>query len=363
MAQTLYLSPITMIVQYLTNLGLMAAGGSVSTYVGGSVNTPATTYTDSTGAVGNPNPMTLSPAGRPVAASGASVSFWTLPGVVLKLVVSDAGANPLVSIDNISAINDLTNLTNSLQVLLASPTSSNTAGSGPVAGADLVANAVKSYNVFADLRAANAPLMASGQTLIVEVQGGTAGGDGLGGIFYWVASNSTNDDGRTIIKPNSVASGANGRYVRTQGLGVPIIVVLAADFQVVSNTTPQPAPGLNQNLLSGGTYIVQLRLQLLGIGGTGQGWKVNGNLGSVSGQGAGGGVVSGNGTAAAQVNQVNTAFAQAAISTTNNDVVNVDYIVTVSGLSAFAVQVGQNSSSVNATTLKAGSALIVTRIA
>lgn len=356
------MSPITMIVQYLTNLGILAAGGSLSTYVGGSVSTPATTYTDSTGAVPNPNPMTLNAAARPALPSGAQPAFWTQPGVTLKLVVADAAGNQLVSIDNVSSINDLTNVNNALQALLANPASSNTNGTGPVAGADLVANAVKSYDVFADLRAANAPTMATGQTLVVKVQGATAVNDGLGGAFSWVPSNSTNDDGRNIIKPNSIASGANGRYVRCPELGESQIAVLANDFSVANNTTLQNTV-LTQNLLAGGTYLVQMRLQLLGTGGTGQGWKVNASVGSVSGQGGGSGVVSGNGTAAVQVNQVNTAFTQAAISTGNPDVVTMDYVVTVSALTGFSVQVAQNASGGNPTVLKAGSTLLVTRIA
>lgn len=361
MPATFYLSPITMIAQYLSNLGIMAQGGQLSTYLGGSVNTPQATFTDSTGTVANANPMTLNAAGRPASPSGAPVAFWTAAGVLLKLVVTDAQGNLLVQIDNIPSINDLTNLNNSLQTLLASPASSNGAGSGPVAGADLVANAVKSYDVIGDLRSANAPVMAVGQTLIVELQGGAAVGDGLGGTFFWSPTTSNLDDGRNYIKPASVASGANGRYVRMQGLGVPQIQVLQSDLSIVTNTSLQNSL-LSLNLLATGTYLVSLRLQILGLGGTGQGWKVNGNVGNVSGQGAGAGVVSGNGSASAVVSQVNTAITQAAISTGNNDVCNVDYIVTVSALTGFTVQFAQNSSSANNSILKAGSTLSITRL-
>lgn len=359
---TLYMSPITMIVQYLTNLGILAQGGTIQTYVGGSVNTPATTYTDSTGVVANPNPLSIDASGRPALPSGAHPSFWTQAGIVLKLVVNDAAGNQLISIDNISAINDLTNQVNALQTLLANPASSNVSGAGPVAGVDLVANGVKSYDIVADLRAANSPVLASGQTLVIELQGGSAINDGLGGEFYWAAASSAIDDSKTIIKPNSVLTANPGRWLRMYGLNTPQVVVLATDFSIVSNATPQPS-ALTLNLLSGGTYLVQLRLQLLGIGGTGQGWKCNCSVGSVATLGAGSGVITGNGTASLAYNQVNSAFAQAAISGGNNDVVQLDYLVQVSALTGFTVQVGQNSSSVNQTVLKAGSTLIVTRIA
>ena len=35
MAQTFYMSGVTLIVQYLTNLGIIATGGTLNTYLGG----------------------------------------------------------------------------------------------------------------------------------------------------------------------------------------------------------------------------------------------------------------------------------------------------------------------------------------
>lgn len=210
MASVLYLSPLTFIVQYFTNLGIIAAGASITTQVAGSVSILQTTYTDSSGLVANPNPLTLNSAGRAAGSGGQLVAFWQPAGVSIDAYFTDVQGDTW-SIKNIPGLNDPSG-TAALQTLLASPASSNVAGAGPVAGADLVANAVKSYDVFADLRAANTPTLVSGQTLIVMVEGALSIGDGLGGIFWWNSTSAAADDGATVIKPTTTIG--NGRYLR-----------------------------------------------------------------------------------------------------------------------------------------------------
>jgi hypothetical protein len=364
---TYYLSGISLIVQYLTNLGIMASGGQVTTYVGGSVSTPVTTYTDSTGTTANPNPMTLSSTGRPASPAGAPVAFWVPGGTLVKLVATDASGNLLVYLDNVPAINDLTSSTTALQALLASASSANASGAGPVAGADLVANAVKSYDVLADVRAANAPLLVTGQTLNIEVQGGTAVADGLGGFFYWSASSTATDDGRTVVKPNTVLTASPGRWLRYYPLGVPFTLIKPTAQQAVSTTALAGDNALLAALQAGATYLVSLRMQLLGVGGTGQGYKVAiAYGGGVANNGAGCGVISGNNTAAAAFNAIASspsALVSASISTGTPDAVNLDYILTTSGAGTLQVEWAQNSSSANATQINQGSTLTVTRIA
>lgn len=370
---TLYLSPISLIVQYLTNIGIIAAGGQVTTYVAGT-NTLATTYTDSTGTVPNPNPMTLNAAARPASPSGAPVAFWTLPGVVLKLSVTDASGNQLVGpIDNIPALNDQTNATNALQTLLANPASSNVSGVGPVAGADLVANAVKSYDVFADVRSANEPSLAAGQTLNIEVQGALGVGDGLGGTFYWSPTSTAADDGATVLKPNSVSALSAGRWLRLiipvsqlgGGLLVPQYLVRATDNSIVSNTVLANDPTLQVTLATGGMYLVEAFLNLLGVGGTGQGYKVQMNF-------AGTTVSSflmavweqstNSGTPAFVIGALNTQLTSITLSSGNGDVANWRGVINVASLGLLSVQVAQASSSPNATVLKAGSLIRYTRL-
>lgn len=359
---TYYLSAISLIVQYFQNLGLMAAGGQVYTYVGGSVGTPVTTYTDSTGITANPNPMTLNAAGRPASASGAPVAFWVPGGTLVQLQVFDALGNQLIFLDNVPAINDTTNSTTALQALLASAASSNSAGFGPVAGVDLVANGVKSYDTFADVRAANAPTLVTGQTLNIDVQGGTAVNDGLGGFFYWSAASTAADDGRTVLQPLTTGSGA-GRWLRYYPLNTAVSIVKPSDQQVVSNATLVNDTALFTGTLVPGTYLVQLRLQLLGIGGTGQGWQVQPAFSGTATQSSGGGITSGNGSPGASLSTIGGTLALSAIADASTcDVVNMDYILVITAQGVIQMKFAQNSSSSNATVMKAGSSLLVTRL-
>lgn len=211
MATTLYLSPIALILQQVfTNTGIMAQGGQATIFEAGTT-TLAETFTDSTGIVANPNPITLNSAGRIASNSGAPVAVWAPSGTVLTVAVVDNQGNQLIYLPFIPGINDPSSGA-ALQTLLASPASSNPSGVGPVAGADLVANAVKSYDIFADVRAANQPALASGQTLIIVVEGAITVGDQLGGLFYWSSSSTASDDGSLVLKPTSVTG--PGRYLR-----------------------------------------------------------------------------------------------------------------------------------------------------
>lgn len=199
---TQYLSPAGMLLQQLSNLGVPLAGGFVNVLVAGSVSTPQTSYTDSTGLVPNAQPIVLNSAGR-LAAGNAPVSIWVPANTPHKITVTDSAGNLLsggASLDNLFGIND--------------PTALNSGLANPATGfgVDLVANALKSYDVFSSVRAANVPALAAGQTLIIDVEGGASVGDGLGGEFYWSASSVAADDGSTVIKPT--AGGASGRYLR-----------------------------------------------------------------------------------------------------------------------------------------------------
>lgn len=199
---TLYLSPAGVLIQQLSNLGVPLSGGFVNVLVAGSVSTPQVSYTDSTGLTQNAQPIVLNSAGR-LAAGNAPVSIWVPANTAHKITVTDSNGNLLsggTPLDNLFGINDPT------------PQSSALANPATGFGADLVANAVKSYDIFSDVRAANVPNLASGQTLIISLQGALSVGDGGGGEFYWSSSSTAADDGSTVLKPT--AAGASGRYLR-----------------------------------------------------------------------------------------------------------------------------------------------------
>jgi hypothetical protein len=203
MATTLYMSPITLMIQFFTNVGIVLNGGFINVYAAGSVNTPVTTYTDSTGTTVNANPIALSSAGRMVAAgTGAPVACWVAQGLAHKMVLTDSSGNQLVSIDNLTAIGDPATVLN----LLASSASG--------AGAALVANAAQNYFNLATLRASAQPAPVSGQVVMAVVGGMTSLGDGFGGDFVWNSTSTATDDNYSVVKLTTSTS--SGRYVRVE---------------------------------------------------------------------------------------------------------------------------------------------------
>lgn len=70
--------------QFFTNNGTFNAGGTLSTFAGGT-NTPIATFTDSTGLTSNTNPIVLNARGE--------CSIWLLPNTSYKFVLADSAGN------------------------------------------------------------------------------------------------------------------------------------------------------------------------------------------------------------------------------------------------------------------------------
>ncbi len=100
-----YLLPIGALFQGFSDQGVVASGYKINTYVGGSVSTPVTTYTDSTLTTPNANPVVLGSNGR-----FASLNLWVPAGTSVKLVMTDANNNVITggTIDNVVGVNDPT---------------------------------------------------------------------------------------------------------------------------------------------------------------------------------------------------------------------------------------------------------------
>lgn len=238
MATNYYLCPWATVFQYFTDTGIILSGGLVYTYLAGT-STPQATYTDITGTVPNANPIRLGSNGRL-----PNVSIWQPGGVAIKIIVTDSVGNQIgPTFDQLQGIDDLV-VANSA---LANPASGS--------GADLVANAMRSYDVFATARAANVPILLSGQTLIVDFEGGITVADGLGGLFYWNAASSAADDGLTILAPTALA-GSPGRYIRLNQ-NLQFYAVKSGRTSRASNTTVAIDPDLQIQLPAGGTYSVE----------------------------------------------------------------------------------------------------------
>ena len=87
--------------QAFNNQGQPLSGGLLYTYLAGSTNAAAT-YTDSTQATPNANPLVLNSAGR------IPTEVWLTSGVQYKFILTDSVGNVLGTWDNVSGINDST---------------------------------------------------------------------------------------------------------------------------------------------------------------------------------------------------------------------------------------------------------------
>jgi hypothetical protein len=214
---TVFLCPISAVFQYFTDIGIVLAGGKINTYLAGTT-TPTATYTDQTGVTPNANPLSLGSNGRLV-----GVQIWQPQGIALKIIITDANNVQLGPVfDQITGINDPT----TIQTAYANP-----AGGS---GADLIANAMRSYGLLTDLRAGVSPPLSGGQTLIVRSEGLLGVNDGYGGLFYWNASSNATDDGLTAIKPTAVVGA--GRYLLLRG-GAPAIYIAKTTTTARASTT------------------------------------------------------------------------------------------------------------------------------
>jgi hypothetical protein len=87
------LLPPLAVLQLFDDLGGVLAGGKVHSFAAGTT-TPKTTWTDSTGATPNANPVILDSAGR--------AEIWLTEGEAYKFVIRDASDVTLETVDNVS---------------------------------------------------------------------------------------------------------------------------------------------------------------------------------------------------------------------------------------------------------------------
>lgn len=108
-----YLSPLSTVLQALTDTGVPLSGCLMWTYLAGTT-TPTATFTDSTGITPNSNPIQFNSAGRL-----PNVTVWQTGGVPIKILFSTNAGTVLVPVfgsqigptfDQISGINDPTSV-------------------------------------------------------------------------------------------------------------------------------------------------------------------------------------------------------------------------------------------------------------
>lgn len=178
-------------------------------------------------------------------------------------------------------------------------------------------------------------------------------------------------------------SNATGGYqgpgtINAQGLfvnGLPVntsvaaIVELAADFSLASQTTPQPVPGLKSaTLVNAGVYLVQLRAMVNANTSSAIGYRIgvtySGFVSANSGTFLG--TLTGNltpSTAYFPLSGYVSSATNAITGGSTTDMVSMDGMIVVGTAGTLEAQFAQNSSSANTTYLRAGSSLLITRLA
>lgn len=95
--------------QFFDNNGDPLSGGLLYTYEAGTT-TPAVTYTSSSGATPNTNPVVLNSAGR------VQQEIWLQPDTEYKFVLKDAQAVQIGSWDNVAGVSDISALANTSDI-------------------------------------------------------------------------------------------------------------------------------------------------------------------------------------------------------------------------------------------------------
>jgi hypothetical protein len=169
------LSPIFVGQQFLTANAQPLSGGKINTYQAGT-STPQTTYTDSAGSTPNNNPIILDSTGRPPS------EIWLTRGQSYKFVLTDSLNNVIVTLDNITGINDINGLTTAGNTVLGGAGNTLNVGAGAftVDGAGNIA-ATGSETIGANLTVTGTSSFS-----------GNPSGKIVGGTYTPTVSNTTN---------------------------------------------------------------------------------------------------------------------------------------------------------------------------
>ena len=156
-----------------------------------------------------------------------------------------------------------------------------------------------------------------------------------------------------------------GSYTQNSKAFGPVAYIAAADQPITNSTTFTNATSLSAALASGAVYLVQLRLLWVGTTTTTQGYRFQLTYsGSTSSTPGGIVTLTGNNAPGTSALFAGVAIASSAISATAGapDFVTAELIIPTNASGTLNVQICQNASSANASTLKQGSSMIVTRL-
>ena len=356
------LSPIGNGAQYFSVGGLPLSGGFLYTYTAGT-STPQPSYTTSSGAIANTNPIILDAGGRPPA------EIWLTAGVAYKFVLTDALGTPIgPALDNISGIGDINNLTASGNTVLGGldNTLNVAAGALVVSGGNTavggnltVAGNTTLGDAAPDLVTFNAGTVALANTPTIS------GNPTFSGTVTMSGTESVNN-----LTVTGSLNAVSGTFTGTlSGFGVAVVAVKSATTSRASTTALTADPHLAIGIVPG-TYIIEMWAPVFG---------------TTSGAGGFAGGVFYSGTAAAEDQQsfygqlnsvalVNTTgpvgsgtLVASATIRASTDVASCDWIAGQAVLHAstagsLSFRWAQNSSNVNAANVGKGAWLKVTPV-
>lgn len=163
-----YLVPVGPLLQILTDQGVIGSGYKLNTYVGGSVSTPLTTYTDSTLGTPNSNPIVMGTNGR-----FQSVNIWVPAGTLTKIVLTDSTGTVITggTVDNLQGINDISLYSGTINATLTGSYSGTVAATTLSASSTLSGAGFTSY--FASPPAIGGTVPAAGAFTTLSASGNT----------------------------------------------------------------------------------------------------------------------------------------------------------------------------------------------
>lgn len=257
--------------QFADTTGVPRAGAKLFTYVGGSVNTKQTTYTESTGTTPNTNPIILNSDGK------IPQPIWLTTGVSYKFVLApstdtDPPTSPIDTIDVVTGINDSSA---SQSEWIAGPAPTFVSGTSFTLVGDQTTNFAKSRRVKATVTAGTvygnvtASVFGALTTITVALDSGALD-SGLSAISYGIvaAANPSISPDMVARKGTAVASAATtdiwsiaGDYVHVTGSTGPITSFGTAPYAgaertVIFDSTPTITHNATTLQLPGGANIV-----------------------------------------------------------------------------------------------------------
>lgn len=257
--------------QFSDGNGNPYSGAKLFTYVGGSVNTKQTTYTESTGSIANTNPIILDAFGQ------LPQPIWLTTGVTYKFVLApstdtDPPTSPIWTLDGITGVNDSTTTVNEW---IAGPVPTFVSATSFTLVGDQTSTFAKSRRIKATVTAGTVygtivnTAFGALTTVTVALDSGNLD-SGLSAVSYGVIApvNPSIDADMVNRKGTAVASAATtdiwsiaGDYVHVTGNTGPITSFGTAPYagarrEVIFDSTPTITHNATTLQLPGGLNLV-----------------------------------------------------------------------------------------------------------